>query len=161
MATLRRQQSVASRRPVRGIVPPTSFELFRQWRFTELPVSRAERSSERRGAELPKFAVIRPVFLARLPGAARWGRFRPKIVLSPKAELFCSAVVFRAAQLRWWRLFGAEIVRSPKPELFCSAVVFRAAQLRWWWLFGAEIVRSPKPELFCSAVVFRAAQFRW
>src|ERR1017187_2213928 len=75
-ATLRRQQSVASRRPVRcartranrrrGIVPPAIFELFGQWRFTELPVSSAERSSERRGAELPKFAVIRPVFLARL-----------------------------------------------------------------------------------------------
>src|ERR1017187_10443250 len=141
MATLRRQQSVASRRPVRcartranrrlGIVPPAIFELFRQWRFTELPVSSAERSSEWRGAELPKFAVLRPVFLARLLCAARWGRFRPKIVLSPKPELFCSAVVFRPAQLRWWRIFGAEIVLSSKPELFCSAVVFRAAQFRW------------------------------
>src|ERR1039457_5738846 len=111
MATLRSQQSVASRRRVRcartranlrrGIVPPAIIELFRQWRFTELPVSSAERSSERRGAELPKFAVIRPVFLARLLGAARGGRFRPQIVLSPKPELFCSAVVFRAAQFRW------------------------------------------------------------
>src|ERR1039457_5954709 len=107
MATLRSQQSVASRRRVRcartranlrrGIVPPAIIELFRQWRFTELPVSSAERSSERRGAELPKFAVIRPVFLARLLGAAPWGRFRAEIVLSSKPELFCSANFFRSA----------------------------------------------------------------
>src|ERR1035438_549557 len=113
MATRRQQQSPASRRTVqcersrgnpelRTSVEQWRFELFRQWRFTELPVS---------SAELPKCAVVRPVFLAQqLLGPARRRSFGVKVVRSSKPELFRSAIVFRPAQFRRQRSFRAEIV---------------------------------------------------